>query len=97
MPATATVAAGVEVLRLGYTAQLEGLGHVLGHGGLDALHLLLGIEEAFGDRIVQQGVPVGLELADFVVVQWFTGLLSILQAFALLNLTRLRRGLKTSN
>ncbi len=71
MMATAAVAAraGFEVAFLGHAPEFKGFAHVAGDGLLQFLHFLLGIEEAAGDGVVEEGFALGLKGGDLALAQ----------------------------
>jgi hypothetical protein len=75
--------AGFKVAFLGNAAEFESLAHVLGDGFLDLLHFLLRIEEAAGDRIVQEGFAQFFKGGDFALGERRAGVLLFVQEFAL--------------
>lgn len=62
-------AAGTEIAGFRNVAELKGFADVLGDRLLDALHFILGIEETAGDRILQKGFAMFLEIVDFGFLQ----------------------------
>ncbi len=79
---TATASAAVEIALFRHTAQFEGLADVLRDGLLHFLHVLLRIQEAAGDRVLQERLPQVLEIGDLAAIQRKPGLLFLLQQLA---------------
>src|SRR5437667_12410549 len=71
MPATAawTAAARIEIDWFGNAAELEGFTNVLADSFLHFVHLLLGIDEAAADRVIEKFVALLFEFGNFFVSQ----------------------------
>lgn len=88
--ATMAIAAGAPVSALdfiwiGQPAQVQALADELMDGVLHFVDLLLSIQEAFSNRVFQKGIPVLLELGDFLVGKGNRVLLLLLQFLALVH------------
>jgi hypothetical protein len=82
MTATALV---LEIFRAGKAAQLNGLGNVILDRITQAVHFLLGVDEAAGHRIGKQGVPAALKIVDFLVGQGDGLMLLLVECAALVH------------
>jgi hypothetical protein len=80
---TTAAATGFEVAGFGDAAELEGLTDILADGLLDFLHFVLGIEEAAGDGIFQEGFAEFFEVVDFAFFQFEAGMALLLEEVAL--------------
>lgn len=85
--ATAAVAAGTffQIGGHGNAAEFDGLADVLLDEVLERVHFLLGIEEAGGDGILEQGVAVFFKRGDFRRSQRLAAVLLFLKGLALVH------------
>jgi hypothetical protein len=85
--AAATIAAGAagKVFLRRDASELDSFRDGLLDDGLEVMHLFLGIQEADGDRVLEQIVAVLLKSADFGVIQSLATLLLFLQFLALVH------------
>lgn len=86
MVAAATVPAGtfLQILLGGNAAQFKGLADELLHPLLQLVHFLLGVNEPFAHRIIQEGVALGIERGDFIAIQGEALMLAFVEGAALL-------------
>jgi hypothetical protein len=87
MMAAAAVAAGTTFLQIllgGDAAQLKRLGDVLLDSVLQFVQFFLGVDEPFGDRVAQKGVPLAIEGGDFIAIQGQALVLAFVEGLALL-------------
>lgn len=81
--AAAALTARSEIALLRHSAKLESLRDVLGDRILHPMHILLGVQEAAGHRIAQEGFAFALKFGDLLVRKLAAGLLLVLEIFAL--------------
>ncbi len=73
---------GFEVAFLGYAAEFEGLAHILADRFVDPLHFFLGIEEAAGDGVAEEGLAQFFEFSGLGLGDGCAGMLFFVEQFA---------------
>src|SRR4051812_25575846 len=81
-PATGAARFRREIVRCRDAAQFERFGNKLADGFLNLVHLLLSVEEAARDGVVDQGLAIFFKLGDLVVGERHAGLLLLLEGLA---------------
>lgn len=75
-------AATVKIFRRGQSTELERFADVLLNTFLHLVHFLLGVEKIPGDRVLQERVPLLLEVINFGLIQLLRHLLLLLEGLA---------------
>jgi hypothetical protein len=80
--AARSAGAGFEIVRFRHATEFECFQNVLRNGFLNFVHLALGFEEAFDDRIAGGGIAFLFEVGDFRLGQLHTLVLFVMKKFA---------------
>jgi len=80
--AAAATAAALEIFLGWQMAQFQGLIDVFLDGFLDLVHFFLGVDEGAGDRVIEQGFAMGLEVGNFLAGKRLGVLLFLLEGLA---------------